>query len=91
MGFTYCEWVNESDNAARLDQLKNLERQGQMLRATTPDTATIWAKAIQSLPQEQTKFALNAAVDTLPHNSNLHLRRKESDSCLLCGANHLST
>ena len=78
--------VNESDNVARLDQLKSLERQGQMLRATTPDTATIWAKAIQSLPQEQTKFALNAAVDTLPHNSNLHLwRKKESDSCLLCG------
>ena len=50
MGFTYCEWVgewvNESDNAARLDQLKNLERQGQMLSHYT----TIWAKAIQSLP-----------------------------------------
>ena len=36
-----------------------------MLKATTPDTATIWAKAILSLPQEQMKFALNAAVDTL--------------------------
>ena len=78
--------VNESDNVARLNQVKSLERQGEMLRATTPDTATIWAKAIQSLPQEQTKFALNAAVDTLPHNSNLHLwRKKESDSCPLCG------
>ena len=32
------------------------------------------------------KFALNAAVDTLPHNSNLHMwKKKESDSCPLCG------
>ena len=73
--------VNNSDNVARLDQVKSLERQGEMLRATTPDTATTWAKAIQSHPQEQMKFALNAAVDTLPHNSNLHMwKKKESNN-----------
>ena len=77
--------VNNSDNVARLDQVKSLERQGEMLRATTPDTATTLAKAIQSLPHEQMKFALNTAVDTLPHNSNLHMWKKESDSCPLCG------
>ena len=32
-----------------LNRVKSLERQGEMLRATTPDLATIWAKAIQSL------------------------------------------
>ena len=34
------------------------------------------------------KFALNAAVDVLPHNANLHCWKKRSDStCPLCGAN----
>ena len=34
------------------------------------------------------KFALNAAVDVLPHNSNLHLWKKRKDpSCPLCGSN----
>ena len=34
----------------------------------------------------QCKFALNAAVDTLPHNANLHLWNKEkSAACPLCG------
>ena len=56
-----------------------------MLRATTSDTATILAKPIQCLPQEQMKFALNVAEDTLAHKSNLLWRKKESDSCLLCG------
>ena len=71
--------VNESDNMTRLDRVRSLEKQSEMVRATTLDTATIWAKAIQSLPQEHMKFALNAAVDALPHNSNLHLWRKETD------------
>ena len=54
-----------------------------MLRATTSDTATISAKAITCLPQEQMKFALNVAEDTLAHNSNLHLwRKKESEPAL---------
>ena len=34
------------------------------------------------------KFALNAAVDVLPHNANLHLWKKRNDpSCLLCQEN----
>ena len=32
-----------------------------------------WAKAIEGLKNEHQKFVLNSAVDTLPHNVNLHL------------------
>ena len=42
-----------------------------------PKCAAIWTSAVQSLPEEQMKFALNAAVDMLPHNSNLHLWNKK--------------
>ena len=57
-----------------------------MIKGTTANPATIWAKTIQALPQQQMKFALNAALDTLPHNANLHLwKKKESDACPLCG------
>ena len=35
---------------------------------------------------QNSKFALNAAVDTLPHNVNLHLwKKKENSTCPLCG------
>ena len=34
------------------------------------------------------KFALNATLDVLPHNSNLHLwQKKNSPACTLCGGN----
>ena len=37
------------------------------------------------MPEEQMKFALNAAVDVLPHNVNLHFWKKRNDSfCPLC-------
>ena len=53
---------------------------------TPPDMAPLWAKAIQTLPPEQTKFALNAVVDTLPHNANLQLwKKKDSCACPMCG------
>ena len=68
---------------------QSLPRQGHMIRATTPDIATIWAKAVQSLPDDSFKFALNAAHDTLPHNTNLHLwGKKASDTCPLCQEDH---
>ena len=47
-----------------------------MIREVTPDGAYIWSKAVQTLPAEQMKFVLNAAVDMLPHNANLHLWKK---------------
>jgi hypothetical protein len=78
--------VIEEDDRVRQSQLFALEKQGQMMSTTPPDAAPLWSKAIQSLPPEQSKFALNAAVDTLPHNANLHLwKKKESSACPLCG------
>ena len=56
------------------------------MREVTPDGAYIWSKAVQTLPAEQMKFALNSAVDMLPHNANLHLwKKKPNDPCPLCG------
>ena len=39
-----------------------------MIRATSSETAAVWAKAVQALPSNTMKFALNAAHDSLPHN-----------------------
>ena len=46
-----------------------------------------WSTAVRSLHPDTLKFALNAAVDTLPHNANLYLwQKKDSDRCPLCSA-----
>ena len=39
----------------------------------------------RGLPPEVMKFAINASIDSLPTNANLHLwRKKDSDVCCLC-------
>ncbi len=81
--------VRIEDEEQRLEHLENLPRQGQMVRMATPGAAPIWAKTIQSLPQQVFKFVLNAAHDTLPHNSNLHLWKKRPTSTFtLCQEPH---
>ena len=35
----------------------------------TPEAAKLWSKALERIPEEQLKFALNSAVDTLPDNA----------------------
>ena len=47
----------------------------------------IWATAVGGLGSEILKFALNAATDTLPHNSNLAKWRNGAvqEQCKLCG------
>ena len=52
---------------------------------TTSDTAPTWAKSHPHLPSELARFVLNAVIDTLPHNANLHLLTKDTSSCSLCG------
>ena len=47
-----------------------------MSRCTSPSCAHVWSRVVQALLEEQMKFALNAAVDVLPHNVNLHLWKK---------------
>jgi len=44
--------------------VQDLQKQGEMLCTTTSDTAAVWAKAVQTLPFNTMKFALNAAHDT---------------------------
>ena len=66
--------------------MQDLQKQGEMLRATTSDTAAVWAKAVQALLSNTMKFALNAAHDTLPHNANLQLWKKKDNAAFpLCG------
>ena len=78
--------VTKEDDHARLSQLQSLPRQGHMVRSFPPDMPAVWAEAVQGLPDEQFKFALNAAHDTIPHNANLHLwKKKDHDTCTLFG------
>ena len=80
--------VMDDTNTSFLEGLQNLKKQGQMSRCTAPKCALVWATVVQSLPEEQMKFALNAAVDVLPHNANLHLWKKRKDpNCPLCKSN----
>jgi len=79
-------YVQTTDDDDRLTSLQTLSKEGQLNRLLTPQAAEIWAKVVESLPDEILKFALNAALDTLPHNANLHLwKKKASPSCTLCG------
>ena len=62
-----------------------LPKQGEPFREGTDIGAQIWAAEVSVLSSENMKFALNAAMDTLPHNANLALWRGLNDSCRLCG------
>ena len=53
--------TQQADDARKETELKSLEQVGQR-RAAIPDGATLWSKAVQSLPAEQIRFALNVAV-----------------------------
>ena len=57
------ERLSEEANSSRLDNLQSLERQGQLSRCTSPSCAPIWSRAVLALPEDQLKFAINAAVD----------------------------
>jgi hypothetical protein len=77
--------TQQADDEKRQKDLMSLEKQGQMMRESPPGGASLWAKAVQAVPADQMRFVLNAAVDTLPHNANLHLwKKKESHACPLC-------
>ena len=79
--------VAEEESAAHLEHAKSLPQQGELLR-DTPDQAAakVWSVAVGNLSSSATKFILNAACDTLPHNSNLSLwGRGVPSGCPLCG------
>ena len=78
--------VEEETHKGRYNPLLSQEKEGQMFRNTSSDAAEVWSKALLLPRDEERKFALNSALDTLPHNANLHLWRKRGDNiCPLCG------
>ena len=84
---TVAKKVVQDDNHQQMLQgLQGLERQGHMSCCSSPESAQICAEALKMLTDEQFKFALNSAVDTLPHNLNLRpWNKRENAACTLCG------
>ena len=80
--------IDSSDDAARFDNISNLEVQGSFWRQGCVGRSSLdyWSKAVWSFPSHIMSFALNTAHDTLPHNSNLvRWKRNVSPLCRLCG------
>ena len=70
----------------RHEQLRSLEREGQLFRCASSDAAAILGRVLIELSDELRKFAINSVVDTLPHNANLKLwQKRRDDTCTLCG------
>ena len=75
----------EEEDDMRLETLIQLPSQGEMARCWEGTSQELWMRAIQALPPEPLKFTLNASLDTLPTNANLHKwGKKSSDTCPLC-------
>ena len=55
--------VGKEDKNNRLSSLQNLPKQEDLVRKFTPMAASIWSAADTSLPPDDFKFTLNAAVD----------------------------
>ena len=79
--------VQDDDVRKRLAHAPTLQRQGKLFKLSNDESSYAWSRAIQSTSYAHLKFALDAAQDTLPHNANLVLWRKDSgvsDKCKLC-------
>ena len=75
----------EEEVDKRHHDLCRLPQQGEMVRLWDESSPASWVKAVQGLPPEPLKFALNATLNTLPTNANLHTwGKKSSDVCNLC-------
>lgn len=77
--------IMDEEADKRHQQLCCLPTQGEMARQWEGKSPELWVKAVQTLPPEPMKFALNASLDTLPTNSNLHIWGKKAyNLCSLC-------
>ena len=75
----------EEEVDKRHQDLCQLPAQGEMARSWEETSPVLWVKAVQGLPPEPLKFALNASLNTLPSNANLHTWGKKSrDNFTLC-------
>ena len=76
--------VAEEDEALSTS-LKDLPQQGTMNRQFDGNEAAMWATCVAKFPPEPLRFVLNASVESLPTNANLHKWGKcHSASCPLC-------
>ena len=62
----------EAEDYEKHQSLCKLSLQGEMARSWEGSSPELWARAAQDLPPEPIKFALNASLNTLPTNANLH-------------------
>ena len=77
--------LTEEEDDHQHQSLCQLPAQGEMARAWEESSPALWVVAVQTLPPEPMKFALNASLNSAPSNSNLHLwGKRESASCPLC-------
>ena len=77
----------EEDANHQYEHLCSLSSQGRMARCWAGKSPQLWVWAMQNLTPEPVTFVLNAALDTLPTNSNLHRWGKKSyDTCPLCSS-----
>ena len=77
--------LTEEEVDERHQVLCQLPVQGEMARLWEETSPELWVKAVQNLPPEPLKFALNASLNTLPTNANLHTwGKKTRDTCPLC-------
>ena len=54
------------------ESVSTLPQQGRMVRHFEGSEAALWATRVGSLPPEPLRFVLNATVESLPTNANLH-------------------
>ena len=78
----------EENHAKWKSVIEPLLVQGEFLKILyTEDTDLSWKAIIYNMPQGVMKFAVNAAIDSLPSNKNLYRWGKRlSDKCSLCNA-----
>ena len=83
--------ITEEGDEEKHQQLSQLPAQGEMVRAWNENSPELWVRVVQGLPPEPLKFALNASLNTLPTNANLHTwGKKSSDMSPLCQQSHQS-
>ena len=77
--------IAEEEGDKRHQDLCQLPAQSEMARSWEKSSPDLWVKAVQGLPLEPLKIALNASLNTLPTNAVLHMwGKKHSDTCTLC-------
>ena len=77
----------EEDVEGQHEHLCNLPAQGQMAWCWEGNSRELWVRAVEGLPPEPMKFALNVMLDTLTTNSNLRRwGKKPHDTCPLCSS-----